>query len=744
MLGLCFATGRILGVTSAFGVALAAACPRKYSLQSALGAVVGYLLLPAAAGVPQAGAVAVIAALRFVTTGTRLDGKAITSGPVLALAAMTLTGVAAFKGPVQLYDGVIFLAQAALAPAAAFFVERALGQEGSTTPSDTVEKISIAITVGIVLTGLIPLGAMGISLGRVAGLFSILIGAYCAGAGAGAAAGAVLGLVTGFVTGDFTTGLAAYSLIGLISGTFAGAGRGGCAASMVATGGFLLLTGIFTGVAPAVEIAAASIGFMLLPPQLLRVTTKLLTGREVSSAALKTIMDLRLGDTVTALREICTTTRQVSEKLDHMAGGGVEDIYSEVGDKLCRKCGKKMTCWGPAYSSTADAISAGLDAVRGQGTLACSDLPVEFLARCEQPVAFARTVESSYTQQVVRAGLRHKVSTMRWAVTDQFEGLAMYLQGVREELDSVTAADGALSAKVEELFTNNKLEPAKALCHKNSDGRLIVTALLPAYKAGRAESATITGELSTLLKKDIELAGKKEWGDGVYITYRERAIYVPEFGGYQISCGGHSLCGDTYRQFSTLGATAHMVLSDGMGSGGSAAVDSAMAANLTERLVTSGADYHSALRLVNSALLIKSGEETLATIDAASLNLYSGKVDFYKAGAAPTIIRHNGRAACVESTSIPAGILTGVDFEHSSVKLRDGDLVLMMSDGVCTSDADWVVAEVLTYTGEDLNEFCKKIAEAARLRRTDGREDDITVICMRMKENAVQIADAVS
>ena len=32
----------------------------------------------------------------------------------------------------------------------------------------------------------------------------------------------------------------------------------------------------------------------------------------------------------------------------------------------------------------------------------------------------------------------------------------------------------------------------------------------------------------------------------------------------------------------------------------------------------------------------------------------------------------------------------------------------------------------------DLNEFCKKIATTARLRRDDGREDDITVLCCRL------------
>ena len=92
-------------------------------------------------------------------------------------------------------------------------------------------------------------------------------------------------------------------------------------------------------------------------------------------------------------------------------------------------------------------------------------------------------------------------------------------------------------------------------------------------------------------------------------------------------------------------------------------------------------DYTAALKIVNSALLVKSGEESLSTVDIAAVNLYTGQAHFYKAGAAPTFIRRGSRTGMVESTSLPAGILTAVEFEKSSVQLRDGDLIVMVSDG---------------------------------------------------------------
>ena len=89
--------------------------------------------------------------------------------------------------------------------------------------------------------------------------------------------------------------------------------------------------------------------------------------------------------------------------------------------------------------------------------------------------------------------------------------------------------------------------------------------------------------------------------------------------------------GDTFRCFFAGRGRFVMVLSDGMGTGGSAAVDSAMTADLLRRLIEAGVGCDAALKIVNSALLLKSGEETLATADVAEIDLYTGRARFYKA-----------------------------------------------------------------------------------------------------------------
>lgn len=76
-----------------------------------------------------------------------------------------------------------------------------------------------------------------------------------------------------------------------------------------------------------------------------------------------------------------------------------------------------------------------------------------------------------------------------------------------------------------------------------------------------------------------------------------------------------------------------MLLCDGMGTGKPAAVDGQMAAKLTAQLLQAGFAAESAARLVNVALGLKNaGQESGATLDLLTLDLYTGGPDCSKRG----------------------------------------------------------------------------------------------------------------
>ena len=176
------------------------------------------------------------------------------------------------------------------------------------------------------------------------------------------------------------------------------------------------------------------------------------------------------------------------------------------------------------------------------------------------------------------------------------------------------------------------------------------------------------------------------------------------------------------------------VLSDGMGTGGRAAVDGAMTCAMAESLVKAGIGFDSMLQTVNSALIAKSGDESLATLDIACVDLFTGNVEFLKAGAACTVLRRGRKVELVEASSVPVGIMPQVEFATYRRELSPGDVMVLLSDGVTACGQEWLEDLVLQWDEEENpNLLAQRITDEARRRRSDGHEDDITALVLVLK-----------
>ena len=190
-------------------------------------------------------------------------------------------------------------------------------------------------------------------------------------------------------------------------------------------------------------------------------------------------------------------------------------------------------------------------------------------------------------------------------------------------------------------------------------------------------------------------------------------------------------CGDCYDCVGLEDGRNVIILSDGMGTGRRAAVDSAMATDLFASLICSGLSCEAALRTVNTALIAKSEDESLATLDIASLDPYSGEISFFKAGAAPCFIKRSGRTAILELPSLPAGILSRIGFSKAGAELREGDTVVMISDGVAADGSEWITKLIRSWRG-DAQGLAEELTAAALSRRKGKKSDDMTAICVRI------------
>src|SRR5699024_3713882 len=145
--------------------------------------------------------------------------------------------------------------------------------------------------------------------------------------------------------------------------------------------------------------------------------------------------------------------------------------------------------------------------------------------------------------------------------------------------------------------------------------------------------------------------------------------------------------GDSY----TFGETEDnyfVALSDGMGIGKKANYESSIAISLLEKFLEAGFSEEVALNTINSILMLKSEEVIFTTLDISTIDLYSGKLQAIKTGAASTFIKKKDRAEVINSHSLPVGMLKDVDFQVYEHFLEDGDFIIMMSDGVLEANEE--------------------------------------------------------
>ena len=126
-----------------------------------------------------------------------------------------------------------------------------------------------------------------------------------------------------------------------------------------------------------------------------------------------------------------------------------------------------------------------------------------------------------------------------------------------------------------------------------------------------------------------------------------------------------------------------------------------MTCAMAESLLKAGIGFDSMLETVNAALMAKSGDESLATLDLTCIDLFTGEAEFRKAGAACTLVRRGRHAEVIEASSVPVGIMPGVTFACYRRQLAPGDVVVLVSDGVVATGHEWVLDLVRDWDAEE-------------------------------------------
>lgn len=265
-------------------------------------------------------------------------------------------------------------------------------------------------------------------------------------------------------------------------------------------------------------------------------------------------------------------------------------------------------------------------------------------------------------------------------------------------------------------------------CYEDVNGNMFVN--LTMNRDCKTDEKEILDSIEKVTEKDFSLPAVINDKEEKMLLFWEKPEFTVECNYSQISSKDGDICGDYFESFYDGKGNFVAVLSDGMGSGSRAAVDGTMAASVFSRLIISGFSFPCALRLVNSAMLVKSHEESLATLDILKVNLYSGQSVIYKAGASVSLLYRNGKVGEIKKSAMPVGILRQAEFATVKGLLKDEDVVVIMSDGA-TENSMKEIKEYIAKNGfsEDLSEKLCAVARAKNINHSD----DITVAVIKIK-----------
>ncbi len=313
------------------------------------------------------------------------------------------------------------------------------------------------------------------------------------------------------------------------------------------------------------------------------------------------------------------------------------------------------------------------------------------------------------------------------------EDYAMFLK-IIEETKSNTLSDRELDTEL----TERLVEIPREIGFKGS----VIRAFGKRKKHVICAAEDSDGTMITTpeLKTEIERVSGLSFGTPTYYRRQSMAMMecetVAKYGikAVLLSEGGRGeISGDSVGFFETDELYSYGVISDGMGSGEVAKRTADFTLEFLKRVSNSGASLDTAVHMINSVIR-RQAEECSVGLDVFLFDTLSSEAAFIKSGAAASYVKRSASLYRIKSETMPVGVIKRVDAEKVKVSVKEGDIVIMTSDGICepSSDAPWLVEYLNRDSKEDLEAYARGIIETAK--KYNKKRDDMSVIVMQISK----------
>jgi len=615
----------------------------------------------------------------------------------------------------------------------------------------TFEDMAAALVMGVgVVMGLGEIHFMGISIASVVCRLGILLAALLWGSGGGTMVGLMVGIIPSISSSIFAESLGLYAISGMLGGLFRNFGRLGVIIGFML--GNLALSMFISSTRGTIlgmwETGVAALIFMLLPETLTRKLPYQTIGvmkkamrqdSEVLEPGLKNTARQRIEHLAGVFDELSTTfTAATGRSAQVSRAGYLNYLYDELSRGICQNCARYDSCWVRDSYNTSQEILDIFTLAENSGEIRLEDCPSNFRRRCVNTRELVAAINHLFDKLRINEYWSEKLEESRELVSRQLQGVSQVIKNLAAEIDMEVGVDYELQENLLHEFKRRGIK-IKNLTPMRSSQQLILEIHADSCQDRHYCETEVTSLVSGLLGERMEVCEKCcprfPTRSGCEFSLTRAVSYQVSSGAAQVA--RDEVCGDSFTIATLKEGKQLIALSDGMGVGAKACFESQAAVKLLENLLNSGFEKELALKTINSVLLLRSNDESFATLDMLVIDLYSGELDIIKVGAAPSFLKRGRQVGVLSANSLPIGILEEVEMVSEKRCLCPRDMIVMVSDGVLETsrqqtDSSWLV-EFLTRVDENDPQILAEMIMKQALALCKGQPaDDMSVICMNV------------
>lgn len=471
------------------------------------------------------------------------------------------------------------------------------------------------------------------------------------------------------------------------------------------------------------DIAVASVFYVSLPKEIENKLFNIFTTQKLKNHSLYSAYN-NINLSYQSINDIRTRLEGISKSLE--TTNVKTSVCQNVKNDLCKGCDGFLTCWATNKVFTTRKFVELEKSIKTHNFV--SDVDFAF---CKNGENLVEEFEKSLSRYACEVSSKEQSTMMRQLLIEQFSSTEELLKDLECNAMVCVRIDEDLSDKCSRVLVNYGFSVENVSVYRSKNNNRTVEIIVKKYSD--ADMIMLTVELGEVVGCELEMPVVNKIGNITRLTFCEYCHYKISTGLVQSACNNNDYCGDTVERIWLSPSRYMVILSDGMGTGKRARLDSAFATSIISKLVVAGVSPETALKMLNSIMRVKGWDESFATIDLALIDLCTGKVKFVKSGASPSFILRDGNLIKIEGEAFPIGIIPKISPYISSYKLFENDRIILTSDGVDETCVKKAKEEIYKnnlnpkQSSEIISEYSKEFCE-------NSTKDDISVLVIEVFE----------